>query len=243
MVGSHSRAKAINAAEWIDVSVRGLGCESQFQGPVWFRGPTAPTIYPAAVILGTSQAREAVSSTLAGLLASWGPALFYLWDVGANHDLTRLGLVHLWTRPWYLRDPSPFIAPESAITLARAKDGPALQAFERASKAGNESEHDAERWHAACTLNDERVSYLLGYLADHVVVSGVTFESAGMVGLYELSTLPTFRRRGYAQSLVYHVVQEHAHRRLGVWPDPISVPIYVNAGFVVGGQIAAWTRE
>lgn len=240
-MGHQSRAKALNAVGWIDTSIRGLGGERRFQDGLWLREPGAPAVYPAAVTFG-SATTDAIVSPLADALASWGPAPFFLWDVGGTHDLAPVGLHHVWTHPWYVREPSPFVAPESGIEFLRARDVASLDAFERAARVGNEAEGDAERWHAVATLSDERVSYLLGRLNDRAVVSGVTFDSADMVGLYEVSTPPPLRRRGHARALVHHVVVTHDGRRLGVWPDPPSVPIYTDAGFVVGGHIALWIR-
>ena len=173
--------------------------------------------------------------------AAWGKQSFYLWDVGGESDLARLGFHHLWTRPWFVRRPSPWESePTSEVEFSRVQDVSGLLAYEKASKAGLESEDDPGPWHAESTLEDENISYVVGRRGGEVVVSGVTYASADLVGVYGISTPPEFRRRGYGRALLEHFVARHAGSSLGAWPDPVYVSIYTDAGFEIGGEIAAW---
>ena len=192
-------------------------------------------------MLREPESGKELSTAMDEVLATWRNRTFYLWDVGAKSDLGQLGFHHLWTRPWFVRHPAPWESESPCeIEVSRVQDDPGLLQFEKASKAGFESKDDLEPWYARSTLGDEHIHYVVGHLGDDVVVSGVTYASADMVGIYGISTPPEFRRRGYGRFLVEHFMGAHAGSSLGVWPDPVYVSIYTDSGFLIGGEIAAW---
>jgi predicted GNAT family acetyltransferase len=85
--------------------------------------------------------------------------------------------------------------------------------------------------------------YLIARADGRVVASAIAYATMNMLGIYGISTLPEFRRRGYATALVREATSLRPDLPVSVQPDPASVRIYTDMGFVPAGQIAAWQKE
>jgi GNAT superfamily N-acetyltransferase len=105
-----------------------------------------------------------------------------------------------------------------------------------------EAERPARRFarHAESTLEDSEMSYLNARLPGKVVASTIAHATEDMLGIYGISTLPAFRRRGYGTALVHAAVALRSDLPASVHPDPPSVPRYTPFGFEPAGEIAVW---
>jgi len=125
--------------------------------------------------------------------------------------------------------------------------GKQLAEFEEASWEGFETIGAARTvgrfgQHAEGTLNDAEMHYLIARLDGRVVASTIAYATPDMLGIYGISTVPEFRRRGYATALVRAAVSLRSDLPVSVQPDPESVRIYTDTGFVPAGQVAAWHK-
>ncbi len=126
-------------------------------------------------------------------------------------------------------------------------NGEELAVFEEASWEGFEmieAGRTVRRFgqHAERTLDDAGMHYLIGRFRGRPVASAIAYATPDMLGIYGISTLPKFRRRGYATALVRAAVCLRTDLTVSVQPTPESRRIYTDLGFVPAGQIAAWHK-
>jgi len=248
---SSTKAMALNVAAWIDSSVVCLGVQTFRTESLWWRKPGGSPIYLPAIITDPEVADDVLHADLRLVQTEWGTEGISLWDCWATRDLSGVGFTRQWMEPWYLRPPSPLprnftLPPELSIeAVTNAKQ---LAEFEEASWEGFEMSETARTvgrfgQHAEGTLHDKGMHYLLARLGDQVVASTIAYATTDMLGIYGISTVPQFRRRGYATALVRAVISLRSDLPVSVQPDPDSVRIYTDIGFVPAGFVAAWNRR
>lgn len=249
-----TRAMALNLANWTDSSVKARGVETATTESLWWRQPGDAPIYLTALIFNAQTSDDELFSEVKLVEDAWGTRDFDLWDCCGAHDLSKGGFEQVWKNPWYLR-------PASAIAAAALPEGlfieivasaDQLAEFEWASWVGFEEPEEAPEvvfrdrkryaWHALSTLDDPGMYYLIARLNGQVVAGVIAHVTEDMVGIYGLSTLPEFRRRGYATALVHASVALRPDLSVCVQPDPPTVSIYTSMGFVRGGEIASWRK-
>jgi GNAT superfamily N-acetyltransferase len=178
----------------------------------------------------------------------WQPNGLGIYDCWASRDLRPLGFEKIMQSPWYLRPPGPIskVDPPAGLTIEVVKTAEQLALFEEASRLGfgdravPDPEWEPFSQHAPATLADPAMDYLIGWLDGKVVTSVIIHATEDMLGIYGLSTLLQYRRRGYAAALIQAAVALHPELATSVHPDPPSVPIYTRIGFVAAGDLAMW---
>ena len=248
---SATKAMALNVAAWIDSSVVNLGVETFQTEGLWWRKPGGSPIYLSAIVTDAEVADDVLHANLRLVEAAWGSEEISLWDCWAVYDLSGLGFKRQWMERWYLRHPSPlppkFTLP-AGLSIEVVTNAEQLAEFEEASWEGFET-IGAPRTvgkfgqHAVGTLDDEGMHYLIARLDDRVVASTIAYATKDVLGIYGISTLPEFRRRGYATALVREVISLRSDLPVSVQPDPESVRIYTDTGFVPIGPVAAWQKR
>lgn len=245
-VSAMTRAMARNVAEWHDASVRAHGIQTHWTDTLWWREPGGSPIYVGAIVL--SPETDNLQATLRPVQDAYGaesPPVYDAWDMYKADDFS--GEV-LFAHPWYVRLPAPFTAPKppTGISVDRVTTTDELEAFERATIEGFADSVDALQdyrrfgQHAAATLKNPDMIYLLARLHGSVVASTIAHITDDMLGIYGLSTLFEHRRRGYARTLINASVALRPDLPASVHPDPPSVPIYTEIGFRHAGDIAVW---
>ena len=253
-----TRAMALNQDDWHTSSVQHFGVASYYTDTLWWRQPGGSGIYLGAAIHDAELPDAEVLADLAVVQAAWGGQGFAVYDFWGTRDLAAAGFRRMVKNPWYLRLPAPAPAldlPEG-LTIEIARTLQQLADFERASWEGfEEPENPAEAFqgraafsqHPAETLADANMVYLNARLeidGENPVVAGVILHAtADMVGVYGISTLIPFRRRGYASALMRAALALRPDLPMGVFPDPVSLPIYSVLGFEAAGEIAIWIRR
>jgi GNAT superfamily N-acetyltransferase len=247
-----TRSMALNLCDWMHSSIRWYGVESAYTETLWWRQPGGSGIYLGAVIVDGEKPDSEVLADLRRVQEAWGSQKISLWDCWGRRDLGEIGLVRHWKNPWYLRPAAPLAATAipDGLSIEKVTTEEGLAGFERASWIGFEEPEEAPDiafsgrdpfcWHPKETVGDPSMHYLVARYGGEVVAGIIAHVSAGMVGIYGLSTLPEFRRRGYARALVHAVVALRPDLPVCVQPDPPSVPLYTDIGFVQAGEIAGW---
>lgn len=162
-----------------------------------------------------------------------------------------MGFTREWMEPWYLRRPSPLprnFALPPGLSIGAVTNAKELAEFEEASWEGFETPEAARRvgrfgQHAEGTLDDKGMHYLIARLDGRVVASTIAYATADMLGIYGISTLPEFRRRGYATALVRAAVSLRSDLPVSAeirLESARSARMYTETGFVRAGQVAVW---
>lgn len=249
-----TRAMAFNVADWTDASVRAYGIQTAYTPGLWQRRPGGSPIYLAAVILDMETPDSVILAELSHTRDVWQAAGRETWvyDCGAARDLGRVGFEKQWENPWYLRPPGPVVSPVASpvlpagLVIETVTNAAQLADFEQATWQGFEEsespfpEREPYSQHPLATLDVPGMVYLNARREGQVVASTIVHLTGDMLGIYGLSTLPQFRRRGYGRALVRASVALRPDLPASVYPDPVTVPIYTDLGFVRGGAIAVW---
>ena len=241
---------ALNVVAWIDSSVGCLGVQTFRSASLWWRTPGGSPIYLSAIITDPQSADDALLTDLRRVETEWRPRSVSLWDCWAARDLSPMGFRREWVQPWYLRHPSPlpsnFTLP-SGLSIEAVTNGEQLAEFEQASWEGFEATEAVRRvgrfgQHALSTLEDKGMRYLVARFDGRAVAGTIAYATKDVLGIYGISTVPAFRRRGFATALVRAAVTLRPDLPVSVQPDPESVPIYTGLGFIPVGHVAAWHK-
>jgi GNAT superfamily N-acetyltransferase len=242
---------ALNLADWHRSSIQSFGIQSFYTDSLWWRQPGGSGIYLGAILLDAETPDEKLFAELNRVQTAWTPQGFALYDCWARRDLAEAGFERVVKNPWYLRGPAaiPLSMLPEGLSIEIVANAQQLADFERATWEGFEEPDEPEvafrerepfSQHPVATLDDAGMYYLNARL-DGEVVAGVILHATGdMVGIYGISTLPRFRRRGYARALIRVAVDLRPDLPMSVFPDPVSLPIYTDIGFVAAGEIAIW---
>jgi hypothetical protein len=248
---SMSKAMALNLADWHVASIKYDGVQSYCTDSLWWRRPGSSGIYLGALIHNQQIADEETFAELQAVKGVWGEQNFGIYDCWGTRDLSQIGFRFVVRNPWYLRSPAPAPALNlpAGLTIEIAKTPQQLADFEWATWDGFEEPVDAEEafrgrqtfsQHPVGTLEEEGMYYLNARLDGKVVASVIIHRTQDMMGVYGISTLIPYRRRGYASALMRFAVGLRADLPMSVFPDPVSLPVYSVLGFKRAGEIAIW---
>jgi hypothetical protein len=251
---SMTGAMALNLADWHRSSVQHFGVQSFYTDSLWWRQPGGSGIYLGAIVTNNETPDAETFAELRRVEEVWGTEGFGIYDCWGTRDLAPLGYKFGVKNPWYLRQPAnsvPFNLPEG-LSIEIAKTKRQVADFERASWEGFEEPENGEEafrgrtsfiQHPAGTLEDAGMYYLNARLHGEVVAGVIIHATEDMMGVYGISTLMRFRRRGYASALMRFATSLRPELPMSVFPDPVSLPIYSVLGFEQAGEIAVWQRE
>lgn len=88
-----------------------------------------------------------------------------------------------------------------------------------------------------------------GYLEDQAVTSGTLLDAGGSAAVYDVSTLPEYRRKGYGGALTHALMQEIRRRGYSetwIWSSDIGKSVYAKLGYVdadFGAREHKWQRR
>lgn len=227
-----------------------LGVQTFRTESLWWRKPGGSPIYLSAIITDSQVPDDVLHTDLGLVETEWGTEGISLWDCWAMRNLSGIGFKRQWVEPWYLRHPSPlprnFSLPRG-LSIEAVTNAKQLAEFEEASWKGFEATEAARSvgrfgQHAEGTLDDAGIQYLIARLDGRVVASTIAYATRDIVGIYGISTVPEFRRRGYATALVRAVISLRSDLPVSVQPDPVSARIYTDTGFLPAGRVAAWQK-
>ena len=149
---------------------------------------------------------------------------------------------------WMFRSLHDLVAPASlaACRIGPVTDMPGLRAWWTASAQGfGMTQRTAQIWYDAYRRHGFGPhAYAIHYIGSvdrgtrDVVSSATLVLAGGIAGIYDVSTLPKFRRMGYASALLGSMLaaaRRHGYTYAGLQTAD-AVPFYERLGFTVGFQ-------
>lgn len=91
--------------------------------------------------------------------------------------------------------------------------------------------------------------HYIGYLGDQAVTSGTLLDTGGTASIYDVSTPPAFRRKGFGSAITYALMEEIRYRgyqETWIWGSDEAVNVYARLGFVeadFGIRVHHWKRN
>jgi GNAT superfamily N-acetyltransferase len=144
--------------------------------------------------------------------------------------------------PSSLYRPSPATA---GLTFRSARDWPGLVEFGRAFSRANEIP-DTDFWLSRGLLESPDWDFLVGFLDEEPVATGIGFTHDGVTGLWGIATVPASRGRGIGGAITWEVIRGGARRgatAAHLWATEMGYPVYRRMGFRHVRSHAEWTRS
>ena len=168
------------------------------------------------------------------------------WD---RIDLSAHGFTLDERQPWMCRAPSPIAADPPAIAGIRivpVADGRALSEFEAVHNEGfGARPAPPGAYYGAPLLDDDRIRLFLardGGGDGPGVGTAMAYLGDDVVGIYSVSVVPGFRRRGIGWSLTRAAVASAADRPAVLQPSAEGASMYRRMGFEPFAEFAVWVR-
>jgi ribosomal protein S18 acetylase RimI-like enzyme len=130
-------------------------------------------------------------------------------------------------------------APEvpSGFTVRQVRDDATLEEWKQVSAAGFGGDvqiyYDVYARHG---YEADAISlHYIGYQDEQPVTSGTLLLSDGIASIYDISTPPALRRRGYGSAITAFTMQEairHGYRTAWIWSSDDGKGVYAGLGFV-----------
>jgi GNAT superfamily N-acetyltransferase len=135
--------------------------------------------------------------------------------------------------PGMILRPIPAVTPKpsAGLRIEKAETMDQLEALEHAAARAYGIAYTAPdpRW-----LRNPGVSHYVGYHGAEVVAHGLLVEAHGVAGVGYVGTIPEWRRRGFAASMVWKIVsdgREHGCDAAYLWTTPLGHNVYAKMGF------------
>jgi GNAT superfamily N-acetyltransferase len=209
-----------------------------------------PSIYLSAMTLAPARTAPEVVREIEALALRDSGAPISLWDTFAELDLGALGFVRLpWVGELWTKDAATQTSEPRLLDLEieRVTDVAALEEFGIATVLGFESSDEIRAagplgMHAPATLDDPHMHYFVGRVGGRVATSAIAYQGPDVVGLYGISTLPEYRRRGYGKAITWAAANTAPALDVCVAPDPMARGIERELGFRKLAEFAPWLR-
>ena len=226
-------------ADWHTSSLNALGLSSTYTDQVWCAPLKAIGIYLSAITL-KPMSRSRDLEIFLKRNDSYPQTICDSWQ---TLDLRRFGLRVEAEAEWYMREPGQFDQPaKSRLDISRVRTEDELREFEAASMAGFEVPFSGAPFsvHAPGILSDSRMAIFVGRVEAKVVSVGMSYASAGVVGIYGIATLPAYRRRGYGEAITRAAIGFAPQVRAVLDPSPLGAGLYRRLGFRSVGRFRRW---
>jgi GNAT superfamily N-acetyltransferase len=234
-------AGAHNLADWHDACLSSLGVRTSRSQRLWLCEGNAPFIYLTAITLDQDSSGQRADIEP---LTSDGSSAISVCDCWSRLDLHDLGFEKFEEEAWYLRSPGGFLPPIPEVE--RVQELGALAEFEHANTEGFETHelHELEPYgvYGRAAIEDPRMRFFVRRSGGHVVSGSIACVSSGVVGVFAVATVPSFRRRGYGEEVTWAAVQAEPSLPAMLQPSEDGAALYRRMGFEPVGRYTKWLR-
>ncbi len=238
---------AANLAAWHDSSLHALDLRCERDATLWHCTETHPRMFFAAVTLGGPESKDDHLAGIEALARERSGDDFAVCDSFASLDLRPLGFEEMRQSTWMVRRPG---APERGefprdLVIERVLTDRQLAEWEAASIAGFQLRDTPPPGglHAPAILSDGRMQVFAGKVDGHIVSGAMGYLTERVNGVYAVSTLPDYRRRGYGEWLTWRVVLARPYQPATLQPSPEAESLYRKMGFETMGEYTVWRHR
>jgi ribosomal protein S18 acetylase RimI-like enzyme len=246
---SLSRSTAANLAAWHSACLESIGLGSRTTERLWVAVANVPLIFFAAITLGEAPQSEALAGATSEIVRSLAPfhGFISVCDAWNRIDLEPFGFVRSDDHAWMARTPAdvaPALLP-SGIRIVRLHDESAIDEFEATHNRGFKAPSTRPRtYYGPGLLRNERMHIFLAELDDGTPVgTAMAFVSEDVVGIYSVSVVPAFRRRGIGHALTRAAILAGGERTAVLQASDEGVGMYRSLGFEPFANFAGWLRS
>ena len=218
-------------------------------GTAWIVANGPPGNHILRANLSETAADEEIDALLAAIARHTGGVRWLLFPQDRPPDLPRRlagrGLPAGKGDHWmFCRLPQvPARAHTSRLRVKRVRNNPDLRAWWTASALGfGMTQRAAQRWFDAYRRHgfgrNASVRNFIGQVERDTVVSATLVLAGGIAGIYDVSTLPAYRGRGYASALIRHLLAQARHEGFSYagLQTRDAIDLYRKQGFEAGFQ-------
>ena len=197
--------------------------------------------YPHGITTAIEDQIESQLSQIRSFVAS-RPDQKTTWivDSGSKLDLEPLGFSIAFDTPWLYREPQVNSEPtEPKFVVERVQTPSQLRDFDQAAAIGF-GQKDSSTVYAQDLLQDARYDFYYMRRMNRIVAGVQTFTDGESVGIYTLFTHTEHQRKGYATTLVNHVLSRKPEQPAITNPGDQSYQLFLDAGFKEIGKRTLW---
>ena len=139
----------------------------------------------------------------------------------------------------------PPVNPLPHLEIRRVRDRASANAF---CEIGSVCFHVPLAWFHEVFDNDvvwQRFASYVGYFEGEPVATAATVFGGGVIGVYNVATLPALQRRGFGEALMRHALaeahREHGMERLVLQSTPAGLRLYERMGFRTVTRVAVYS--
>jgi hypothetical protein len=209
---------ARNLADWHEASLKPLDIECRCASGFWHSLRRGPVIYVCGVTLAPARDAPGQMAEIQRMVEIHNHAYCTIIDSYAELDLTHLGFQRSEPEPWYIRPASskPDYAIPPGLVIEEVGDAHTLTEFEIATWEGFESGPIVRAagpggQHHPGTLDDPHMHYFVGRLDGKAVTSSIAYIGKDITGVFGVSTLPEYRRRGFVEAITWTATMAAPH--------------------------------
>jgi ribosomal protein S18 acetylase RimI-like enzyme len=236
-------AAAGNEAARHAAAVAALGVRNALNDDAWWADERGPDIYHDWIALRATAEPGAVAARLAAVFAARRRTAYVL-DPWAQLDLAPFGFALDRPQPWYARQPAPLDATiPPGLDLRLVTTAGELAEFERTMAAGFGNAAPPEgALLGSGLLADPRCHFWLGRWQGKPVVTAAAVVAGGVVGIYDVATLPHARGRRFASAATCAALGAAAHLPAVLEAEPGAGNLYERLGFREFAVFRTWFR-
>ncbi|MGH2408188.1 MAG: GNAT family N-acetyltransferase [Candidatus Limnocylindrales bacterium] len=234
---------ACNGAARHAAAFEAVGAVSTQDDDAWWATEPGPPIYHDWISLREAAERDGGAARLQVLFDARGGTVSVL-DPWTRLELAGAGFTIDQPQHWYAREPGPTdVATPPDLKLRRVTDRAGLADFERTMALGfGGAAPTSGALLGGSLVDDARFRFWLGWWRGEAVVTATAVVAAGVLGVYDVATLPHARGHGFASAATSAALSTAPGMTAVLDAEPAAATLYQRLGFQEFAVFRTWWR-